>query len=68
MPENSTDSFKSRDGIILRLLGGFFLAFGVLVWIGLFWPQEPSGRLVNVGAGAVLFLVGGLSIWLGRRP
>lgn len=62
-----SDSLQSRDGVILRMLGGFFVAFGVLVWLGLFWDQPSEGRIVSLGSGAVLTLVGIASFLLGKR-
>ncbi len=61
------DSFEHRDGLVFRMLGWFFLVFGVLVWLGLLWPQSTEGKWVNAMAGAILLLVGGLTVWLGRR-
>ena len=44
-----SDSLQSRDGVILRMLGGLFVAFGVLVWLGLFWDQpSASGQEVQL--------------------
>ncbi len=59
---------QARDRLIFRWLGGFFVVFGVLVWIGLFWPQASEARLVTVVAGAILVAVGGGAMALGRTP
>jgi hypothetical protein len=48
------------------MLGWFFVIFGVLVWLGLLWPQATEGRIVNGMAGAILLVVGISAILLGR--
>ncbi len=68
MPETETkDPQEIRDGLIFRMLGWFFAGFGLLVWLGLLWPQTSEGKIVNALAGTILLLVGGFSVWLGRR-
>jgi len=61
------NSLQSRDALTLKLLGSFFLVFGILVWLGLFWNQPAEGRIVNVCAGIVLLVCGCGSLWWGRR-
>ena len=68
MPANEQEeSHEVRDGLIFRMLGWFFAGFGLLVWLGLFWPQSSEGKLVNAMAGTILLLVGFFAVWLGRR-
>ena len=59
-------SHKSRDGLIFLMLGWFFVIFGLLVWLGLLWPQAAEGRIVTGIAGAILLVVGISAILLGR--
>lgn len=59
-------SHKSRDGLVFLMLGWFFVIFGLLVWLGLLWPQATEGRIVNGMAGAILLVVGIIAILLGR--
>lgn len=68
MAASEPDSdLRSRDRIIFRLLGQFFMAFGVLVWIGLLWPQSGQERLVSAVSGGILIALGGLAVMLARR-
>jgi uncharacterized membrane protein HdeD (DUF308 family) len=65
--EANQKDLRSRDAQIFKLLGAFFLCFGVLVWFGLFWEQPSEGRIVNFVSGLILLLVGFASIRLGKR-
>jgi len=47
-----------RDAGMLRMMGWFFAAFGVLVSIGVFWESELPGRIVSVASGLVLIGIG----------
>ncbi len=64
---DSTPSFASRDAWVLTLLGSFFAVFGVLVLIGLCWPQTSAEKLVTVISGTALLVIGAGGLWLGRR-
>lgn len=66
-PENPVEDHRRRDTSILKLMGVFFIAFGVLVLLGIFWTQRPEGRVVNAGASLALVLVGGAFLGSGRR-
>lgn len=61
------DAFRQRDAWVFALLGGFFIAFGLLVFVGLFWPHSGTERLVTILSGLVLLLVGGTGLWLAKR-
>jgi LPXTG-motif cell wall-anchored protein len=62
-----TPQFARRDAWVFRLLGGFFLVFGVLVLIGLFWPQSGVEKGVTVASGISLLIIGLASLFLGKR-
>ena len=68
MAASEPDSdLRSRDRIIFLLLGQFFVAFGVLVWVGLLWPQSGQERLVSGVSGGILIAIGILGVVLARR-
>lgn len=55
-----------RDSGMLRLIGWFFLTFGLLLFISLFWSQSGHGRIVNIGAGLVLVAAGAVGCHAAR--
>lgn len=72
-PHSETDAERAaatpnRDHIILRVMGCFFTAFGLLVAVGLFWPQSSEARIVSGSAAGLLVICGALAFWCGRRP
>ena len=66
METDEPTSTQIRDGVILRVMGCFFGVFGVLVSIGLFWPQSTEARIVSACAAFLLLLCGGITFWFGR--
>ena len=50
--------FRRRDAGMVRVMGGFFWGFAVLVLVGQFWPQGLAERVVNLVAGLALLAVG----------
>ena len=56
-----------RDAGMLLMMGGFFFVFGLLVWIGMFWDRGLAERVVSTAAGAILVVLGGLTIWYALR-
>jgi hypothetical protein len=58
---------ESRDPAIQKMLGLFFIGFGLLVLVGLFWEQPIEGRVVTTGAGLLLNAIGvGCILWSKR--
>jgi len=52
---------------MLWLMGVYFVTFAVLVTVGQFWTQPLVERLVNLGAGLILLLIGLGTILFARR-
>ena len=65
MPHGN-DSLE-RDSSIARILGIFFLVLGVPVLAGTLFAEIAIDLILNLGAGALLFVVGGLFLWWSRR-
>ena len=70
-PSYAAATSTQRDTGMLRMMGWFFIVFGVLVWVGMFWDRGVAERVVSTTAGLILVIVGGLAIgyarWLRQR-
>ena len=58
---NPSGDHRARDAAALRIIGGFFALFSVLVFLGSFWESwslRPHAIVVNVLAAFILFGVG----------
>ena len=65
--ENQGDNGRNRDREVAYILGIFFLVLAVPVAVGTFAATLPIDRLLSASASGILFAVGGLFLWLGRR-
>lgn len=68
MSQGQRNQHRQRDAASLLVMGGFFMLLAILVLQGGFWARGltfPS--IVNLAAGAVLFLVGLGMYEIGRR-
>ena len=58
---------QKRDAETVSMLGGFVAFISLPVLIGTFWADKMSARVVNIGAGLVLLLIGLLMLAHGLR-
>ena len=65
MPHRN-DSLE-RDSSIARILGIFFLVLGVPVLAGSLFAEVDIDLILNLGAGGLLWIVGGLFLWWSSR-
>lgn len=54
-----------RDSDTFFILGGFITLLALPVLAGLFWEESAHARVVNVGAGLVLLLIGLFMVFRG---
>lgn len=64
---SSGGEHNKRDAESLWALGIFLVVLSVPVFIGTFFEEGNFERLVNVAAGAAVFVIGALMIWRGIR-
>ncbi len=61
-------SHRRRDSEALTIIGGFFMLLAVLVLIGVVLEHEHQmGLIVGAIAGVLLLIIGGLTVYIGRR-
>ena len=56
--QETKDEHKSRDSETLRLLGGFLAILAFIVLIAAVFQDPGHARVVNGGAGVLLFAMG----------
>lgn len=54
---------KEKSAKINNALGFFILAFGLIVLVAMFLPENIEQRITNILAGAVLLAIGGGMMW-----
>ena len=64
MPHRN-DSLE-RDSSIARILGIFFLVLGLPVLAGGLFAEVDIDLILNLGAGGLLWIVGGIFLWWSR--
>lgn len=63
-----SNRFAKRDSETQMMLGGFVTLISIPVLIGTFWAGTTRAAVVNVAAGAVLFVIGlGIAIYGWRK-
>lgn len=63
---NDSERHTSRDAFILKLLGSFFVAFGLLVLLGLFYEMTTPERWISIGSAFTLIAIGAGTVFLGQ--
>jgi hypothetical protein len=58
---------RRRDAGMVRVMGGFFTGFALLVLVGQLWPQGWPERIVNLVAGLALLAAGVGALVLAAR-
>jgi len=57
--DNQDDGKTLHDSQINKALGAFLLFFAAVVLLSVFFTDTGIGKLTNLGAGAVIGLIGG---------
>lgn len=52
-----------QEAQINRALGVFMLFFAAIIFVSIFFTDTTIGRLTNLGAGAIIGLIGGVMFW-----
>ncbi len=58
--ENQDDARTLHDSQMNKALGAFLLFFAAVVLVSIFFTDTGIGKLTNLGAGAVIGIIGGL--------
>ncbi len=66
-PPRDRAEYRDRDGTSLKIIGGFFSLFSILVLVGTFWEKRSHGIVVNLTAGFLLLSIGLGMFFVGRR-
>lgn len=68
MNSEQLDQDRQRDAASLQMIGTFFTVLAVLVLSGTWWALDRRHAMwVNLGAGAILLIIGLAMVFLGRR-
>ncbi len=68
LPDEPRDSDRQRDAASLVMIGTFFTVLALLVLCGTFWATGRfHAMMVNLGAGAILLIIGLLMLGMGLR-
>lgn len=65
--ENQGEVKSLRDSQINKALGSFLLFFALVVLFAILFTDTGIGKLTNLGAGAVIGVIGGAMLWKGLR-
>jgi hypothetical protein len=57
--DNFNKSQKLQSSQINMALGIFMLSFSMIIFISIVFTETTVGKMTNLGAGLVLFLIGG---------
>ena len=52
-----------QEAQINRALGVFMLCFAVIILVAICFTETTIGKLTNLGAGAIIGLIGGVMFW-----
>ena len=52
-----------QEAQINRALGVFMLCFAVIILVAICFTETTIGKLTNLGAGAIIALIGGVMFW-----
>jgi len=66
MKNDGSESLRERDSRTDVLLGGFFLALGLAVLLGVFFAELWVDRIIDGTAGLLLVALGAGFVWRGR--
>ncbi len=64
---SNQDDPMEREANVARILGVFFLVLGLPVLAGSLFPEVKIDLILNLAAGALLWIVGGGFLWQSRR-
>lgn len=57
-PKETSKSFDVRDSSTDFMLGGFLVVLSAPVFVGILYSEKAIDRILNVGAGLIILLVG----------
>ena len=61
--ETKHDTSQTQQALINRALGVFMLFFGLVILISAFFTKTNIGKFTNLGASAIICLIGGVFIY-----
>lgn len=61
--EPDTRQAGMQEAQINRALGVFMLFFAGIILVSIFFTSTTVGKLTNLGAGAIIGLIGGAMFW-----
>ncbi len=64
---SNQDDPMEREANVARILGVFFLVLGLPVLAGSLFAEVKIDLILNLAAGALLWIVGGGFLWQSRR-
>jgi len=65
MSEPEQTDHTARDIETFFIIGGFTIAIGLPVALGVLWEPQFHARVVTLVAAAALFIIGGGMVWRG---
>lgn len=55
------------EGNSLRIMGAFFVVFGLVLWIAILFTDDVRGQVTDFGTGLLLAGIGILMFFKGRK-